>query len=226
MTAGAPPSSGRTLVASDWHLGHFSDTAATELAVTFLERARAAGDDVILNGDIFEGLFETAAEAEAAQPHVSTLMADLMRLGRLRRTEGNHDPGSGAAALVIEHATLGRVLVTHGHTADPMHHSPALRVGDEISRRFGRLALVRGAARFAESITGLAGARVEALFRERCLALVGAAECALGIFGHVHRQRLVPGDTYANAGCLRGGRLEYLVLDGDGAHAAAACWPG
>jgi hypothetical protein len=101
-----------------------------------------------------------------------------------------------------------------------MHRSTALRLGDGISRRFGRLALVRRAARLAESIAGLAGTRVDALFRGRCLALLDASACALGVFGHVHRQWLAVGDRYANAGCLHGDRLEYLVLDNAGVHVA------
>ncbi|MGH7621347.1 MAG: metallophosphoesterase [Gemmatimonadaceae bacterium] len=208
----------RTRIASDWHLGQFSGPIATQLALDFLEHAATSGDDVILNGDVFEGLFETAASAEAAQPRVTALIDDLARAGRLRRTEGNHDPGSGEPSVIVEHPALGRVLVTHGHTADPMHRSLALRVGDGISRRCGRFAPVRGAAWLAESIAGVAGGRVEAVFRERCLALVDAASCDLGVFGHVHRERCTPGDRYLNAGCLRRGRLAYLVLDDAGVY--------
>ncbi|MFI5228863.1 MAG: hypothetical protein ACHQWU_07325, partial [Gemmatimonadales bacterium] len=70
MTDPASSKFDRTLIASDWHLGHFSPPSATVLAATFLMRARASGDHVILNGDIFEGLFESTASAAAAQPYV------------------------------------------------------------------------------------------------------------------------------------------------------------
>ena len=211
MTARAH--TGRTLIASDWHLGHFSPPGAARLASTFLERALDSGDDVILNGDIFEGLFEPVAAAEAAHPDIRRLIAELTAHDRLRRTEGNHDPGSGVPSLVLDHPVVGRVLVAHGHAVDPVQRTRALHTGDAISRRFGRLAPVRGAAHVAELVTmSVVGRRVEGVFRECCLRAVDAAVCSLGIFGHVHRRHLVPGDRYANAGRLHARRLEYLVL--------------
>ena len=91
------------------------------------------------------------------------------------------------------------------------------RLGDAISRRFGRLALVRGAARLAEtSVRALAGDRVVALFRARCLALVEQEGFELGVFGHVHVPHLAPGDRYANAGALSGDALHYLELGPSG----------
>ena len=62
---------------------------------------------------------------------------------------------------------IGRVLVAHGHAADPVNASPIGRLGDEISRRFGRLAPVRGAAWLAEAAARRARgrARWSPLFR-------------------------------------------------------------
>ncbi|MEZ5319072.1 MAG: metallophosphoesterase family protein [Vicinamibacterales bacterium] len=207
----------RTLVASDWHLGTFSPPAHAALAEAFLDRAREAGDAVILNGDVFEGIFEPADRAEAAQPAVAARIAALGRDGRLRRTEGNHDPGSGEADVVIDHATLGRLLVMHGHQVDPVHDSAMGRFGDGISRRYGRLGLVRGLARAVEvSVAALAARRVDALHRERCAALADRRGCALAIVGHTHRRHLAAGDRVVNTGCLTDTRLEYLVIDDGG----------
>ncbi len=208
----------RVLVAGDWHLGTYSAPEQARLALRFLERAREAGDRIVLNGDIFEGLFEATDRAERAHPALAALIAELAAAGSLSRVEGNHDPGAGARSLVIEHDTVGRVLVAHGHLVDPVHDSSVGNFGDGISRRFGHLALVRGAARLAEAaVAGAMAAPVDRLYRRRCLALVAEERCVLGVFGHNHRRHLAPGDAYANAGCLRRGRLEYLVLDGGGA---------
>jgi UDP-2,3-diacylglucosamine pyrophosphatase LpxH len=208
----------RTLIASDWHLGHFSPAVGTRLGIEFLERARRDGDAVILNGDVFEGLFEPVASAEAAQPRVSALIADLSASGRLRRTEGNHDPGSGPPFFVLDQPGLGRVLVMHGHQVDPVHDSPMGNFGDGISRRFGRLSIVRGAAHAAAAtVAALAASRVDRMIRARCREIVRQHGCDLGVFGHNHRRYLTPGDSYANAGCLQRRRLEYLVLDEGGA---------
>jgi predicted phosphodiesterase len=207
----------RTLIAGDWHLGTYSKPAHATLAWAFLERARREGDRVVLNGDIFEGVFEPAARAEAAHRDLSELMADMTRDGALRRTEGNHDPGAGPPELVLEHPTAGRVLVMHGHGVDPMHGSQAGRVGDHISRRFGHLAVVRGAAHAVEAVVaGAAASRVDRFFREKCRGIVRRHGCDLGVFGHNHRRYLVRGDCYANAGCLKNTRLEFLVLDDSG----------
>ena len=116
------------LVASDWHLGSFSTPQESRLALAFLERAGASETDIILNGDIFEGLFESRATAESAHPAVVEAIQRLGAAGRLRRTEGNHDPGAGEAHLVVEHSVLGRVLVAHGHTADPSYGSWPMRL--------------------------------------------------------------------------------------------------
>lgn len=208
----------RTIIASDWHLGHFSPPAAARLAHAFLERACDAGDAVVLNGDIFEGLFEPLADAEGAHPEIAALIRAMERAGQLRRTEGNHDPGSGAASIVVPHARLGRVLVAHGHGIDPLHGSAPGRLGDAISRHLGRFAAIRGAAQLAEEVTmRMAGRRIEARFRAHCRAIVEQRGYDLGVFGHLHRRYLAPGDRYANAGRLSRDRLEFLVLTAQGA---------
>ena len=204
-------------IASDWHLGPESPPGHGRLARAFLARARAAGARVILNGDVFEDLFWGADRAAAAHPGVAEEVAALAREGRLERTSGNHDPEAGLPRLELSAPGVGRVLVAHGHAVDPLNASPLGRFGDGISRRFGRLALVRGAATLAEaSARALAGPRIVALFRRRCLALLEREGFDLGVFGHVHAAHLVPGDRYANSGALRGSSLGYLELDAGG----------
>lgn len=206
----------RTLIASDWHLGSFSSPAAAGLAQLFLERGRAAGDRVVLNGDIFEGLFEPAESAEAAQPAVRDLITEMTSREQLLRVAGNHDPDAGSLAMVLDQASVGRVLIAHGHAVDPLYHSPLGQLGDAVSRRVGHLAVVRGAASFAEhAANAVAGIAIEHAFQARCRAMVQHNDCVLGIFGHVHRRYLVPGDAYVNTGHLARERLEYLVLTDD-----------
>lgn len=204
-------------IASDWHLGPDSPAAHGALALAFLERARAAGADVILNGDVFDDLFAGAERARAAHPRVVAAIEALARAGRLTCTRGNHDPDAGPERQVVERSGLGRVLVAHGNSLDPINSSPIGRFGDGISRRFGRTRLVRGAARLAEAVArALAEERMISVFRARCLRAVEEGGFALGVFGHVHRASAVPGDRYVNAGSLGPGGLEYAVLDGSG----------
>ena len=211
----------RTLVASDWHLSRYSSAETSTLALAFLERARDSGDEVILNGDIFEGLFEPVALSEAAHPHVVSLIGAMRRAGQLRRTEGNHDPGAGDASIVVGHGRLGPILVMHGHVADPLRMSRVGRLGDFISRRFGWIPAVRLAARLAEQGASLTAHRVEQVFSRRCRDLVARrlSGAGLGIFGHIHRQYLVAGDRYANAGHLTDQRLEFIAISRDGTEA-------
>lgn len=204
-------------IASDWHLSPHGPAEHGRLARAFLARARGEGVEVILNGDAFDELFSGPGRAEAAHPLVVAELAALRREGRLRRTRGNHDPAAGEDRLLLEVAGVGRVLVAHGHAADPVNASPLGRLGDGISRRFGRHAVVRLAARLAErSVIGLAGGRVVSLFRARCLALVAREGADLGVFGHVHVPHLAPGDRYANAGAIDGDGLHYLELGPSG----------
>ena len=208
-------------IASDWHLGPRSPASHGPLARAFLARARADGVRVVLNGDVFDDLFDGAA-AEAAHPEVVAEVEALAAAGRLDRTRGNHDPEAGVAQLVLEVPGTGRVLVAHGHLLDPLNSSAIGRLGDGISRRFGRLAIVRGAARLAEATArAVAEDRMLALFRRRCLAAVAREGAELGVFGHVHAPHLVAGDRYANAGALRGDALEYLELGPAGPRLAA-----
>jgi UDP-2,3-diacylglucosamine pyrophosphatase LpxH len=205
------------LVAGDWHLAPWSPAAHGALAHAFLVRARAAGATVILNGDVFDELFAGSERARAAHPAVTAELAALARAGRLLRVRGNHDPDAGEERAVLEVSGIGLVLVTHGHAVDPVGASPLGRAGDAVARRFGRTALVRGAARLAErSARALAGERMVAAFRRRCLALVERERFALGVFGHVHVAHLVAGDRYVNAGALLGETLSYLAVDGRG----------
>jgi len=204
----------RTLIAGDWHLGTYSPPAHVRLAAEFLRRARRDGDRVVLNGDIFEGIFEPVSRAESAQAGLTREVAELTSRGQLVRTEGNHDPGAGVLSVVLEHRRLGAVLVAHGHLVDPMHGSHVGEFGDGISRRFGHLAVVRGAARMVEVLVAVTvAAQVDRAFRVRCLGMVERHGCAVGVFGHNHRAHLASGDAYVNAGSLHGSRLEYVVLD-------------
>lgn len=209
-------------VASDWHLGPGTPAGDARVARAFLAAARADGARVVLNGDVFDDLFAGRGRAEAAHPAIVAELEALRALGRLERTSGNHDPDAGAARLVLDVPGTGRVLVMHGHAADPVNASLVGRLGDGISRRFGRLAIVRGAAALAESVArAVAGDRMVSIFRARCLALVEREGFDLGVFGHVHVAHLVRGDRYANAGALRDGVLEYLELGAGGARLAA-----
>jgi hypothetical protein len=204
-------------IASDWHLGTRSPAEHGRLARAFLERARADGARVVLNGDVFDLLFDGEA-ARFAHPEVVAALGRLAADGALSETAGNHDPEAGPASLLLDVPPIGRVLVAHGHLADPINRSPVGRLGDEISMRYGRLAIVRGAARVAERVArAVAGAAMVRVFRTRCLAFVAQEGAALGIFGHVHVAHLAAGDRYANAGALRRDRLEYLELGPDGA---------
>lgn len=216
--ASVPP----TRIASDWHLGPRSPPAHGRLARAFLARAGADGARVILNGDAFDDLFAGAGRAEAAHPAVTAELARLRARGLLQRTRGNHDPDAGEERVLLEVPGAGRVLVAHGHAADPVNSSAIGRLGDGISRRFGRLAAVRGAAWLAEAtVRAVAEDRIVAMFRRRCLRVVEQEGLDLGVFGHVHRAHLAAGDRYANAGSLRGDRLEYLELGPDGPRLAA-----
>jgi UDP-2,3-diacylglucosamine pyrophosphatase LpxH len=202
------------LVAGDWHLAPESPAAHGRLARAFLARAGAAGATVVLNGDVFDELFAGPDRAREAHPAVVEEIRALSRAGRLLRVRGNHDPGAGEERVVLEVEGTGRVLVAHGHTADPLSASPLGRAGDAVARRFGRAASVRAAARLAEGAArALAGGWMAAAFRRRCLALVDRERFDLGVFGHVHVSHLVPGDRYANAGALLGETLAYLALD-------------
>ena len=204
-------------VASDWHLAPRSAARDGWLAAEFLRRAQADGAEVILNGDVFDDLFAGRGRGEAAHPRVTEAIEAMARAGHLRRTAGNHDPGRGEERIALEWPGLGRVLVSHGHRADPVNQSFAGRVGDGISRRFGPVpgvgAMVRGVARLAEAGARAAtGRRMEEIFRVRCLRLVAAEGFALGVFGHVHVPRLAAGEPYANAGALDAAGLHYLEL--------------
>lgn len=207
----------RVLIASDWHLSRVSPPQHGRLALAFLRRAARAREHVILNGDVFEGLFEPVHRAEAAHPAVRTQIAAMVRDGLLTRLAGNHDPDAGASHVCLTHPGMGRVLVTHGHLVDPLHGAAVGRFGDAVSRRFGHWRVVRGAAHAAEWLaTRAAGAHIERAFARRCRAAVHAAGCTFGVFGHVHRQCLRPGDAYANAGRLGPRQIEYLALDAQG----------
>jgi predicted phosphodiesterase len=204
-------------IASDWHLSPRSPPEHARLAKAFLDRAGAAGVRIILNGDVFDDLFDGPGAGARALPEVARAVDALATAGRLERTRGNHDPDAGPARLVLEVPGLGRVLVAHGHEADPVNASPVGRLGDAVSRRFGRLALVRGAAALAElAARAVAGERLVSLFRARCLAVVRDGGFALGVFGHVHVAHAAAGDRYANAGAISAAGLSYLVLDAAG----------
>ncbi len=200
-------------IASDWHLSPRSPALHGRLAAEFLRRGQADGAKLILNGDVFDDLFGGAGRCQRAHPVVVAALEQLSAAGRLQRVRGNHDPDAGEDQIVLEQPGLGRVLVAHGHLVDPVNRSWIGQLGDGVSRRFGRLRLVRGAAALAETTArAIAGRQLAAVFRARCLELVAREGCDLGIFGHLHEPYLEPGDRYANAGSLTSAGLQYLEL--------------
>jgi UDP-2,3-diacylglucosamine pyrophosphatase LpxH len=201
-------------ISGDWHLSPRSPPAHARLARAFLARAEREGARVVLNGDVFDDLFAGAGRPALAHPDVAGAIEALARAGRLERTRGNHDPDAGSERVELAAPGVGRIVVAHGHALDPVNASPVGRLGDAISRRFGRLAVVRGAAWLVEATArAVAEERMVALFRRRCLELVEREGFDLGVFGHVHVAHLAPGDRYANAGALGMEALSYLVVD-------------
>lgn len=212
----------RTYVASDWHLGSLSPPQHSKLAATFLQRIADENAFVVLNGDIFEGLFEPIDDALACQRDVFSQVQQLQQAGQLRLVVGNHDPTLGEAKVIVGVAGIGRVLIAHGHAADPWQRTPLCQLGDAVSRRFGKWVAVRGAAHLVESITfATVGRQVRAAFQARCSAWVRQEHCQLGVFGHVHEQYLEAGNPYANAGWMDATRLQYLMFDANGPHKGA-----
>ena len=117
-------------------------------------------------------------------------------------------------SLIRELPNVGKVLFCHGDTMDSLHGSALGRLGDAVSRRFGGFTLVRDAAHLAERFaTKLAGEEIIQTFGSRGRELAAREGCALAVFGHIHRQHLIVGDSYANAGHLSGERLEYLCFE-------------
>ena len=207
----------RTLIASDWHLGSRSPPQHGHMARTFLQRAYADGDTVILNGDIFEGLFEPIEQAQEAQSAVMQALDQLTQAGRLVRIAGNHDPTFGVIKHILDVPQVGRVLIAHGHTVDPLQRSPIGRLGDLMSRNLGHFKVIRGAAHLAEKTSlALAGKQMLHIFRQRCLAFVTREKCDLGIFGHVHHRFYDAASRYANAGWMSAKKLEYMILADQG----------
>ncbi len=218
----ASPRQASLWVASDWHLGTRSPRVHRELVQAFLRQLQDSGDRLVLNGDIWEGLFEREPRARQAHPAVVAALDELQRQGRLEQTQGNHDPDTGVPGTEVSWPGLGRILISHGHGVDPLHGSGIGRLGDTISRHFGSLLVVRGAARVANlAAEAIAGEKMVSIFRQRCLESVSKGGYSLGIFGHVHRQYYRDGDPYVNSGWLSDERLEYLVLDSNGIHLRA-----
>ncbi len=215
------------LVASDWHLAPGSPEAHGRLALAFLERARASGATVVLNGDVFDDLFSGPGRAGAAHPRVAAEIAALAGAGRLLRTRGNHDPAAGEERVVLEVPGVGRVLVLHGHQVDPIGGSAAGRIGDAISRTFGRSPIVRAAAHLAEAgARAVAGGRMAREFQRRAASLVAREGFDLGVFGHLHVPLVAPAERYANAGALAGGVLSFLELRAGSVRLRALRAPG
>jgi predicted phosphodiesterase len=207
----------RILIAGDWHLGARSPASHDRLARAFLERARAARERVILNGDIFETLFLAAGVAERAHPQVAALVECMAAEGLLQRVEGNHDPGAGPPELVFDLPGLGRVLVAHGHARDPVHASLIGRIGEAVSRKHGRLAIVHLAMRIADAAAYVTiGRKLARTFRRRWIEVVEREGFSMGVFGHTHVSEVAPGGRYVNGGYLSDERLEYVAIEPNG----------
>ena len=217
----------RTVVISDVHLGAIS--AANETAFeTFLGRVPELGDDLLINGDLFDFWYEYGQVIPRG--HFSTLAAlhRLVRDGmRVRYLGGNHDAwgGSFLADEVGLELVEGPSILTVGGRKSYVAHGDGLGGGDWGYRalkwssrsrpgRWAFRAIHPGVgvpiARLASSTESkVAGdpdyvspraPRLAALARS---ILEGDSDIELVIFGHTHQPRLdelFPGRFYLNAG--------------------------
>lgn len=217
----------RTVVVSDIHLGAISSENETAF-VRFLEGVGDIGDDLLINGDLFDFWYEYGEVVPRGHFRVLSALHQLVRAGiHIRYLGGNHDAWGGSFLtdeIGIE-IVDGPASLTVGGRRAYVAHGDGLGGGDWGYRalkwssrsRLGRLGfrlihpgLGIPLARLASSTEGKAGLadgyvsprapKLEALAHS---LLAERDDIDLVIFGHTHHpvlDEVAPGRHYLNAG--------------------------
>lgn len=217
----------RTVVVSDIHLGAIRP--ANEAAfLRFLERVPDLGDELLINGDLFDFWYEYGEVVPRGHFRVLSALHQLIRAGiPIRYLGGNHDAWAGSflSDEVGIDIVDGPAILEVGGRRAYVAHGDGLGGGDWGYRflkwssrsRAGRFAfrllhpgLGIPLARLASSTEGKA-ARGESHVSSRAPRLEDFAHDLLAaredldlvIFGHVHQpvlEEVRPGRFYLNAG--------------------------
>ncbi len=231
----------RCLVVADAHLGQVPESVARAFH-TFLDTVPQAGDELVLNGDLFDFWFEYGSVVP--RRHLPTVMklAGLVQRGiPVTFLGGNHDRWGGdflrhdmgiryypgAAELVLAGR---RALVVHGDGLTEQHWSGELL--HWLLRQPATIAVFRTlhpaiGVWIADRLSGaLADSTKDKAVLDRAEAAQAAyakgvlaqrPELSLIVMAHTHRPRLEPvgnGRAYVNPGAfLDGGRYAVVTKD-------------
>lgn len=216
-----------TVVVSDIHLGAVSDEHERAF-LSFLDEAHRWGEDLLINGDLFDFWFEYRQAIPRGYLGALARLRGLVDGGMpIRFVGGNHDAWGGSflreeiGIEVIEGPFEGQVggrraYVAHGDGlggADWGYRALKSVSRSRLGRQLFRLIhpdvgipLARRASRteraHAES-PGLEGPRAARLARHAAEVLETHAEVELVVFGHSHKPEVTevsPGRFYLNPG--------------------------
>lgn len=217
----------RTIVVSDVHLGAVAEQNARAF-LAFLERARDLGDELLINGDLFDFWFEYAQVIPRGHLDVLARLRTLAEGGmRILFMGGNHDAWGGGflrdevGVEILAEPTLRRIGGRRAYIA----HGDGLGAADwgyRVLRRAARSPVGRGLFRWVHPDLGIPLARLasgtrraqareagmespraQALARQAAEVLAAHADVDLVVFGHSHRpevSELAPGRFYVNSG--------------------------
>jgi UDP-2,3-diacylglucosamine hydrolase len=233
-----PPPASRCLVVADAHLGQVPESVARAFH-TFLDTVPQPGDELVVNGDLFDFWFEYGTVVP--RRHLATVMklAGLVQRGiPVTFLGGNHDRWggdflrrdmgigyhSGAAELILAGR---RALVVHGDGLTEQHWSGALLhwlLRQPLTIAVFRMLHPAIGFWIADRLSGtLADSTKDKAVLDRAEAAQAAyaralleqrTDLSLVVMAHTHRPRLdhvADGRAYLNPGAfLDGGR--YAVI--------------
>ena len=217
----------RTIVVSDIHLGAVAEKNATAF-LAFLDEAGRWGDELLINGDLFDFWFEYGQVIPRGQLDVLARLHRLAEGGmRILFMGGNHDAWGGSFLRdevgieilrepALRHIGGRRAYIAHGDGLGPADR------GYRLLRWAARSPVGRGLFRWVHPDLGIPLARLASgtrraqargswnespraslLARHAAEVLAVHEDVELVVFGHSHRPEvteLAPGRFYLNAG--------------------------
>lgn len=217
----------RTLIVSDIHLGAVAEENARAF-LAFLEQAHRRGDELLINGDLFDFWFEYSQVIPRGQLDVLVRLRHLVEGGMpILFMGGNHDAWGGSflrdevgIEVLAEPARrcIGgrRAYIAHGDGLGPADRgyrvlrwaarSPAGRglfrwIHPDLGLPLARLA--SGTRRAQARGAGVESPRATLLAKHAAEVLAAHEDVDLVVFGHSHRPEateLAPGRFYLNSG--------------------------
>lgn len=207
----------KTLIISDIHLTHIFD----EKKFLFLKKLFSSVDQIILNGDFWDG-YITTFDAFVSSPWKK--LFPLLREKNAIYIYGNHDQRqfSDKRIFLFSAVQKDNHLLTLNNQAYHIEHGHLLQKTIDIAHPHSKrvLFLITSVLQSLEHILNFSGSPHQFILKKKNEEIKAKLKAMKFphwyICGHIHYAEIDEKNKFANSGLVQFGKASYLIVDSSG----------